>query len=247
MGKKVTKTTLRKIDAMVDLYRENLPPFSRFASAAYRLLSEHELLKPYLHSAKYRVKEPNHLRDKLAKKAQEAIDDGSVFDINTDNLFDRITDLAGVRLLHLHSDQFQGIHDALIEIFTEQQYVLVENVANTWDSEFEKIFSRLSIDTKVREDMYTSVHYIVRANVASRTPCEIQVRTLYEEVWGEVSHKVDYPERSKSVACQEQIRVLARVTSSGTRLVDSIFKSREEFQRLSSPPGTKKKSKAKKT
>lgn len=246
MGKKLAKTTLRKIDSMVVLYRENMPQFSRFAGAAYRLLSEHELLKPYLHSAKFRVKEPDHLRDKLVTKAQEAIDDGIVFDIDTENLFDRITDLAGVRLLHLHSDQFQGIHDALIEIFTEQQYVLVENVANTWDSEFEKIFSQLNIDTKVREDMYTSVHYIVRANVASRTPCEIQVRTLYEEVWGEVSHQIDYPERSKSIACQEQIRVLARVTSSGTRLVDSIFKSRDEYQRLSNLSVTKKKLKAKK-
>ena len=71
MGRNVTKATLRKIDAMVDLYTENMPPFSRFAGAAYRLLSEHELLKPYLHSAKYRVKEPDHLRDKLTIKAQE--------------------------------------------------------------------------------------------------------------------------------------------------------------------------------
>lgn len=246
MGKKITKPTLRKIDAMVDMYRANMPQFSRFASAAYLLLSGHELLKPYLHSAKYRVKDPEHLRQKLEKKAQDAINDGTKFDIDTENLFGRITDLAGVRLLHLHSDQFQGIHDALIEIFAAELYVLIESAANTWDHEYGKFFSNLGLDTEIRDDMYTSVHYIVLGNVQSKTPCEIQVRTLFEEVWGEVSHVIDYPERSKSIACQEQIRVLARVTSSGTRLVDSIFKSRDEFQRLSNLSITKKKSKAKK-
>jgi putative GTP pyrophosphokinase len=44
-----------------------------------------------------------------------------------------------------------------------------------------------------------------------------------EEVWGEVDHKLNYPHPTESVACREQIRALARSTSSATRLVDSIF------------------------
>lgn len=44
-----------------------------------------------------------------------------------------------------------------------------------------------------------------------------------EEVWGEVDHSINYPHKSDSVACREQIRALARATSSATRLVDSIF------------------------
>lgn len=233
--RKVTQATRKKIDAMVTLYQDNQSYFQQFTEIVYGLLSKHTLLKPHLHSAKYRVKKPSHLRNKLLRKAQEAVDNESAFDITVDNLFERITDLAGVRLLHLHTDQFQHIHEALSQIFEEQIYVLVKSVANTWDSEFGDFFKNLGIDTKIREDMYTSVHYVVLANTKSQTPCEIQVRTLFEEVWGEVSHTVDYPERSKSIACREQIKVLARVTSSGTRLVDSIFKSLEEFSELNSP------------
>ena len=48
-----------------------------------------------------------------------------------------------------------------------------------------------------------------------------------EEVWGEVSHIIDYPHPSKDLACREQIKVLARATSTCTRLVDSIFRSHE--------------------
>lgn len=57
---------------------------------------------------------------------------------------------------------------------------------------------------------------------------ELQVRTLMEEVWGEVSHSINYPVETASISCREQLRVLARISSGCTRLVDSIFSSYEE-------------------
>ena len=38
-----------------------------------------------------------------------------------------------------------------------------------------------------------------------------------------------YPHPTESVACKEQLRVLAKFISTGTRLADSIFKSLEEY------------------
>jgi len=75
--------------------------------------------------------------------------------------------------------------------------------------------------------MYTSVHYVVESNSSTRATCEIQVRTLAEELWGEVDHTMNYPHESSVLSCREQIKVLARVTSSCSRLVDSIFRSAE--------------------
>ena len=51
-----------------------------------------------------------------------------------------------------------------------------------------------------------------------------------EEVWGEVEHSINYPHKIDNLACREQLKVLARVTSSATRLVDSIFLTFEEHQ-----------------
>jgi len=79
--------------------------------------------------------------------------------------------------------------------------------------------------------MYTSVHYVVEANTKTRYTCEIQVRTLMEELWGEVDHTINYPHKTPSIACSEQIRALARLTSGCSRLVDSIFRSHEEYCR----------------
>jgi hypothetical protein len=39
----------------------------------------------------------------------------------------------------------------------------------------------------------------------------------------EVDHTINYPHKSESIPCREQIRALARQTSSATRLVDAIF------------------------
>jgi len=96
--------------------------------------------------------------------------------------------------------------------------------------------------------MYTSVHYVVQPNSISELTCEIQVRTLMEEVWGEVDHKINYPEKADSLSCREQIKVLARVTSSCSRLVDSIFLAHQEALTGQTPTkNLPKKRRAKKT
>ena len=54
-------------------------------------------------------------------------------------------------------------------------------------------------------------------------------RTLAEEVWGEISHTINYPEETGSEACKEQLKVLARLVSGCSRLVDSIVVSYDEY------------------
>jgi ppGpp synthetase/RelA/SpoT-type nucleotidyltranferase len=76
--------------------------------------------------------------------------------------------------------------------------------------------------------MHPSVHYVVEPHWAEWA-CEIQVRTLAEELWGETSHTINYPHETESIACREQLASLARVASGRRRLVDSIFASRSEY------------------
>ncbi len=113
-----------------------------------------------------------------------------------------------------------------MSIFSEQKYRLVESpAANCWDVEYEKFFSDLGIVAQSRESMYTTVHYVVEANSRTKITCEIQVRTLMDEVWGEVSHRINYPEESSNTLCKNQLKVLARLTTGCARLVDSIFET----------------------
>jgi len=186
-----------------------------------------------IHSIRWRIKEPSHLGDSLSRKIIKAHEQNKEFDITVDNLFSRVNDLGGVRLLHLHTHQFYGINNALIASLTEGQYRLIEGPnAKTWDDESRSYFEGIGVTTEESESLYTSVHYVIESNKRTKYTCELQVRTLAEELWGEVSHAVHYPHPTESIACREQIKVLARFTSGCSRLVDSVFRSREEYQAL---------------
>ena len=179
-----------------------------------------------VHSTKWRLKSPEHLEDKLVRKLLEAKSKGKKFNISERNLFVKINDLAGFRILHLHSQQFIAIDRELRAVFREYRFPLFEKPkARTWDDEYREFFRSVGIRPIKSPKMYTSVHYVVASNSATRGTCEIQVRTLAEELWGEVDHSMNYPYESSVESCREQIKVLARVTSSCSRLVDSIFRS----------------------
>lgn len=205
--------------------------FDTLAKIVAASIEGHPVLHSLVHSVKYRAKDPNHLRDKLRRKAMEANQARRTFNITPENILTEITDLAGVRLLHLHTDQIQRIDDALKDLFQDQQYILHEGPeARTWDDEYRALFRGYGIAAIESASLYTSVHYVVLQNTRNRFACEVQVRTLMEEVWGEVSHTINYPHPTDDFACMEQIKVLARATSSCTRLVDSIFRSHAHAQ-----------------
>lgn len=140
-----------------------------------------------------------------------------------------MTDLAGVRILHLYQGQFTDIHSEITKKVLSGDWAFGEPPkAYTWDPETESFFDQLGIATEVKDSFYTSVHYLVKPNNNSDLCCEIQVRTLFEEIWGEIDHAINYPHQTDSVACREQLRVLSKLVSTGTRLSDSIFRSYNE-------------------
>src|SRR4051812_18967629 len=217
------EATANEIKEMVDLYSTRRTDFAKLAKRVENDLVEHEALRPLIHSTKQREKDPTRLFDKLQRKAAEAARAGKPFAINKDNLFKRIDDLAGVRLLHIHAEQLGKIHPTIIKILKFHKYRLREKpLVYVWDVERENSLKQLGLKVIVRPNMYTSVHYVVEP-FWEKLGCEIQVRTLAEELWGEVSHTINYPHTSESIACVEQLAALARVASGCTRLVDSIF------------------------
>lgn len=179
-----------------------------------------------IHSIRSRIKDPEHLRDKLKRKSSLNRK------ITIDNYLTEITDLVGVRVLFLFQNQFKIIHEGILESIKHDEWKLVEEPkAYTWDPEMEKIYESMNIKHERKDSHYTSVHYVIkRDNDYNDVCCEIQIRTLFEEVWGEMDHTINYPYKTGSVACQEQLEVMAKLVGSGTRLCDSLFKSYEEHK-----------------
>ena len=212
-------------DSALHAFGEMNHELNMFMSSVRSWFETHPILTsgntPLVHSVKARLKNPEHLRAKIQKKS------------NVENLIDgntlghKITDLAGVRVLHLHQEQLARIHEEILRKIKDRgDWVLHEPPrAYTWDPERRDFYQGIGFEVHLKPSSYTSVHYTVRPRPDSPLCCEIQVRTLFEEIWGEVDHALNYPDPTDSVACREQLLVLGKVVGAGSRLVDSIYRT----------------------
>jgi ppGpp synthetase/RelA/SpoT-type nucleotidyltranferase len=226
--KKIARELLRH-------YQDNLPKFQSLLTSLVDQIQKSPKLAPHIHSLKWRTKSDASFEDKIFRKIDDSKKAGVPFDITVQNLFVKINDLAGVRILHLNTDQLPLIAQGLKALFEEELYTLHEQpTARVWDDESRAFLTKLGFkiaNKPSRPSFYTSVHYVIRPSKKTELTCEIQVRTLMEEVWGEVDHLVNYPHRTDILACKEQIAALARATSTCSRLVDSILRSHADLSR----------------
>lgn len=215
----------RRIAEAVAHFESNRHRFETAAQQALLPFQNDPELRELIHSSKYRVKETQSLENKLERFARR----DQAEPISQDNLFSQIKDLAGIRIIHLHADQIVELHPRILRILKDQEYQLISDpVAYCWDVDYEELFDRIGLKVQRRISMYTTVHYEFMAHESTGIACELQVRSLADEIWAEVSHKVNYPTDSPSEACRDQLKVLARLTSGCGRLVDSIFKTHSD-------------------
>lgn len=221
---------MEDVDKIVKTYEDEKHTFERFMNAVVDTFKLEPALNIYgnsiIYTIKSRLKDPEHLRDKIARKWDNENP------LTSDNIFERVTDLAGVRVLHLYQDQFSILHEHIQKQVDNGDWFLKESpVAYSWDPESTNYFQELGLEPKIKESYYTSIHYVVMPKADSNICCEIQVRTLFEEIWGEIDHTINYPHPTENRSCKEQLRVLSKLVSTGTRLADSIFRTHNEPDR----------------
>ncbi len=212
------------IEKILQLFDARYDEIERLKNQVYDFFKSNRKLNSgtpaIIHSLKARVKDRVHLKGKLERKyaGGESTDDI--------NLFDNVTDLAGVRVIHLYQDQFRHIHNAIMDNVNGKNWVLGEKPkAYTWDPESKLFFEKFDLDIELKDTYYTSIHYLVKPHKEFPFYCEIQVRTLFEEIWGEIDHSVNYPKPTDNIAIKEQLRVLSKLVGAGSRLADSIFRT----------------------
>lgn len=171
-----------------------------------------------IHTIKFRKKTRNHLKEKIIRKISEGKE------ISEQNFFNIITDLIGFRILLLFPQQFKMVHEYICH---NPKWKLKEKpIAYTWDPETKDFFkNELGIkNVKQKDSYYTSLHYVINTYNKQNTPCcEIQVRTLLEESWGEVDHSFNYPHQNSNKYLQDSLKALAKIIVSATKLTEIIY------------------------
>lgn len=90
----------------------------------------------------------------------------------------------------------------------------------------------------VKRSGYASLHYVVRRvdGVRPNPWFELQVRTMLEEVWGEVEHQLAYkPEKQTEFSVVRQFRVISHYLSAVDDHFDYLYDRLQYFQARADP------------
>lgn len=144
---------------------------------------------PQVHSLKFRVKDPRHL---LAKVIRKRLDDPKRV-ITPDNYTAEITDLIGIRALHLFKADWRPIHEFVRGCWRLFEPPIAFHRKGD-QAEVIRAFKEAGCVSAEHPDAYRSVHYLLECRpTKDLVVAELQVRTVFEEGWSEIDHLVRYP------------------------------------------------------
>jgi putative GTP pyrophosphokinase len=149
-----------------------------------------------VHSVRWRVKDTSHVLEKIVRKRLAKNEKYGA--INAATYRTTITDLVGVRALHLFKADCFAIDSRIRNTFELAE----QPVAYVRKGDHEAFRSELKtagFEVMEHKDGYRSVHYVVSSQpVGRRVLAELQVRTVFEEGWSEIDHRVRYPNFSSN-------------------------------------------------
>jgi ppGpp synthetase/RelA/SpoT-type nucleotidyltranferase len=142
-----------------------------------------------IHSVKSRVKDPEHLIVKVIRKTSDRkAKHGKDFQFNIHNYKEEVTDLIGIRAIHIFKEDWEDIHS-----FITSTWKVTEITANVREGDDTQRFEELNIQIISRKSGYRSVHYLIEFFPTNqKVIAEIQVRTIFEEGYGEIDHQLRY-------------------------------------------------------
>jgi ppGpp synthetase/RelA/SpoT-type nucleotidyltranferase len=172
-----------------------------------------------VHTVKSRVKNSEHLIAKLIRKTpQRQENKGKDFQFTLENYREEITDLIGVRVIHIFKEDWEEIHN-----FIKNNWETTEVNANVRDGDDTERFKELGVDINSRDTGYRSVHYLIQFSpTIQKVTAEIQVRTIFEEGYGEIDHQLRYPHGNVPDVLSLNLLMLNRVAGSSDEMASFI-------------------------
>ena len=204
------EATGMSVEDLETLYNDYLGRIENIDGIRQQFVSEY-LLKPVegIHSVSSRTKDPYHLIEKIIRKKSNNNQKYSELDVTNYHKF--VTDLIGVRILMVYKADWEKVHGFLVGAFEnhEQNYITEEAYISGFDENPEHYYiaecpvayiragddkhfyeGHSEIKIKDKTGYYRSIHYIIKYKGYY---IELQVRSIFEEAWGEVDHDVLYP------------------------------------------------------
>lgn len=202
--------------------RENLEIYSN-------LLADLLRKQPSAHTVRSRIKDPEHLIAKLIRKTPDRQErKGDKFQFTIDNYRDEITDLIGVRVIHIFKEDWKEIHD-----YIDQTWFIKELQINIREGDNRDIYEGLDKSTLNRDSGYRSIHYLINFSPTDESlTAEIQVRTIFEEGYGEIDHLLSYPNNNVPEVLKLNLLMLNRLAGSADEMSSAVRTIKEEWNKM---------------
>ena len=211
------------------------------------VLFENETIarRTYVHSFRSRVKDADHLIDKIVRKGDKYFNqfidfEGNEYDcLTVDNYTSILTDMIGVRVLHLFKDNWLEIDNTLSKLYDgkirEKIFYIRKGDEIHGDNDLEALSKKHGFEFIEKESGYRSAHYLIKRDIlvdsgdTFTTYAEIQVRTVFEEAWGEINHEIQYPHHQDDVTINNFLKTFNRIAGSADEMATYIKKYRDSL------------------
>ncbi|WP_421229593.1 hypothetical protein [Aeromonas enteropelogenes] len=171
-----------------------------------------------VHSVRWRVKDPEHLMEKIVRKRIRNTNNFNekYLNITVDNYHEIVTDLVGIRALHLFKNDYIEIDGYLKRFWNhaDGEEPIYYYRAGDEQETVPEIFKK-----KPHPAGYRSIHYIFESlPLNKKLFTEVQVRTIFEEGWSEIDHVVRYPNFSDDPQIARFLQIFNRLAGSADEM-----------------------------
>ncbi|MNU76158.1 hypothetical protein D3C71_657060 [compost metagenome] len=170
-----------------------------------------------VHTVRSRIKDTSHVIEKIIRK-WESEEVAEKYDtISKNNYKNIISDLIGVRAIYLFKNDWEIVHKHILSRWEPQEEVTIYYRSG---DDLTNYGSYENCKTEEHNKGYRSIHYIIPATKieGQQVNCEIQTRTIFEEGWSEIDHKVRYPSFSDNPYLQEFLNIFNRIAGSADEM-----------------------------
>lgn len=226
---KAADITWYKLKEIYDDYSGIVEQLEKNAQIIVSALLSRKAKDAGVHSVRSRVKSPEGLIEKIIRKRSKDTNR----DINLENYREEITDLIGVRALHVFKHDWYNIHHLVLEMWDCKCDEQPTAYFREGDSErLTREYENVGCKAEVHPKGYRSIHYILEFSpTKEKCHAELQVRTVFEEGWSEIDHKLRYSFKSDNEHPLEgHLAVLNRIAGSADEMGMLVRELEAEMQ-----------------
>lgn len=235
-----------ELNCIFEDYKDKQKPILEKVLNDFNLKYLNNLSHMGLHSIKSRVKDEEHLIEKIIRKRNT--DYSGYEELNSCNYTKIVTDLIGIRGFILFKEDWIRFHNYITKVIENNPRIYIKKRVSDYDPDYNhtyhaeppkahirdgddrSIYTGLSPDCIKDGKIYRSIHYIIKFEGVY---IEIQIRTLFEESWGEIDHSLLYPYymeddlMKKYTAMLNRLSGLADEMGSFFRYIKNSYKNKD--------------------